>query len=54
MLLWVEVLTDGSVKNVVFDSRFDSVVDSIDGTSDRDERLARQSEGSGRGLVSPA
>jgi hypothetical protein len=50
LLLWVDVLADGGAKKVVFDGWLDSVVDSIDGTSDRDERIAKQREGSGGGL----
>ena len=45
LLLWVDVLADGGAKKVVFDGWLDSVVDSIDGTSDRDERIARDREG---------
>lgn len=51
MLLGVEVFTTDGAKEVVFDGWIDGVVDSIDGTSDRDERLARNREGSGRGSL---
>jgi hypothetical protein len=51
LLLWVEVLADRGAKKVVFDGWLDSVVDSIDGTSDRDERIARDREGSGGGSL---
>jgi hypothetical protein len=50
-LLAVESFADGGVKEVVFDGWLDSVADSIDGTSDRDERMAKQRQGSGRGVL---
>ena len=50
LLLGLEVVANGGVKQVVFDGWLDSVADSIDGTSDRDERIANQlREGSGGG-----
>lgn len=51
LLLWVEVLADDGAKHVVFDGWLDSVVDSIDGTSDREERMARDREGGGGSLM---
>jgi hypothetical protein len=54
LLVAVEVFTTGGAKEVVFDGWLDSVADSIDGTSDRDERLARDREESGGGYLSPA
>ena len=48
LLLGMEVFTTGGVKEIVFDGWLDSVADLIDGTSDRDERLAREREESGR------
>jgi hypothetical protein len=50
VLLWVEILADGGVKKVVFDGWLDDVADSIDGTNDREERIARDREGSGGGV----
>ena len=47
LLLGMEVFTTGGVKEIVFDGWLDSVADLIDGTSDRDERLARDREESG-------
>jgi high-affinity Fe2+/Pb2+ permease len=54
LLLTVEVFTTNGAKEVVFDGWLDSVADSIDGTSDRDERLARDREGTGRGYFTLA
>jgi hypothetical protein len=51
LLLAVEVFVSVGVKEVVFDGWLDSVADSIDGTSDRDERMAKQRQGSGRGSL---
>jgi hypothetical protein len=51
LLLAVEGFADIGVKERVFDGWLDSVADSIDGTSDRDERLARNRRGSGRGSL---
>jgi hypothetical protein len=53
LLLSVEVFTADGVKHVVFDGWLDSVADSIDGTSDREERIARERHRSG-GYLSPA
>jgi hypothetical protein len=50
VLLWVEILADGGVKKVVFDGWLDDVADSIDGTNDREERIAREREGGQHGL----
>jgi hypothetical protein len=47
LLLWVEILADGGAKKVVFDGWLDSVADSIDGTNDREERIARERDGGG-------
>jgi hypothetical protein len=47
LLLWVDVVADGGAKKVVFDGWLDSVADSIDGTSDREERIARERDGGG-------
>lgn len=51
LLLAVGGFTDVGIKEVVFDGWLDSVGDSIDGTSDRDEWIARQHERSGRGAL---
>jgi hypothetical protein len=47
LLLWVEILADGGAKKVVFDGWLDSVADSVDGTNDREERIARERDGGG-------
>ena len=47
VLLWVEILADGGAKKVVFDGWLDDVADSIDGTNDREERIARERDGGG-------
>ena len=47
LLLWVEILADGGARKVVFDGWLDSVADSIDGTNDREERIARERDGGG-------
>ena len=52
LLLGVEVVANAGLKEVVLDGWLDSVADSIDGTSDRDERVAKQRpQGSGRGSL---
>jgi hypothetical protein len=51
LLLAVESFANVGVKEVVLDGWLDSVADSIDGTSDRDERIARDRQGSGRGSL---
>jgi len=51
LLLWVEAVADDGAKEVVFDGWLDSIVDAIDGTSDRDERMARERDGSGGGSL---
>jgi hypothetical protein len=51
LLLAVEGFTNVGIKEVVLDGWLDSVADSIDGTSDRDERIARNRQGSGRGSL---
>jgi hypothetical protein len=47
LFLAVEGFADVGVKELVFDGWLDSVADAIDGTSDRDERIARNRQGSG-------
>jgi hypothetical protein len=46
LLLSVEVFATDGAKETVFDGWLDSVADSIDGTSDREERIAREQEDS--------
>jgi hypothetical protein len=49
LLAWVEIFANVGIKEAVFDGWLDSVADSIDGTNDREEWLAKHREGSGRG-----
>jgi hypothetical protein len=51
LLLTLDSVGNAGVKEVVFDGWLDSIADSIDGTSDRDERMAKQRQGSGRGVL---
>jgi hypothetical protein len=48
LLFGVEVFANVGIKEVVFDGWLDSIGDPIDGASDREERLAKHREGSGR------
>jgi hypothetical protein len=51
VLLALESVAGVGVKAVVFDGWLDSVADSIDGTSDREEMIARDRQAGGRGSL---